>query len=105
MGETDGATIINGIGQGSFAAALASSINIGTAVDEIRIDKITARIGDMELNSLIHQDDIAKMNFTLEDVRNGAKEVGRMLESEQSLQIRPSRNSSYWQHQNHEQNC
>ena len=29
VGETDSATIMNGIGQGSFAAALASSINIG----------------------------------------------------------------------------
>ena len=35
----------------------------------------------MELNSLIFQDNIAKMNFTLEDARKGAKDVGRMLES------------------------
>ena len=35
LGETDGATIMNGIGQGSFSAALASSINIGCAVDGI----------------------------------------------------------------------
>ena len=40
-------TIINGIGKGSFAAAIASSINIGTAVDEITKGKVTARIGDM----------------------------------------------------------
>ena len=38
---------------------------------------------DMELNSLIFQDDIAKMNFTLEDARKGAKDVVRMLESKQ----------------------
>ena len=30
--ETDGANIMNGIGQGSFAAALASSLKIGCAV-------------------------------------------------------------------------
>ena len=29
LGETEGPTIINGIGQGFFAAALASSLNIG----------------------------------------------------------------------------
>ena len=33
LGETDGATIMNGIGQGSFAAALASSLNIGCGVE------------------------------------------------------------------------
>ena len=32
VGETDNATIMNGKGQGSFATALASSINIGSAV-------------------------------------------------------------------------
>ena len=70
---------MNGIVQGSFAAALASSINIGTAVDEITKGEVTANIGKMQLNSLIFQDDIAKMNFTLED----ARDVGRMLESKQ----------------------
>ena len=33
LGETDGATRMNDIGQGSFAAALASSLNMGCAVD------------------------------------------------------------------------
>ena len=36
LGETDGATIMNGIGQGSFAVALASSLNIGCAVEGIK---------------------------------------------------------------------
>ena len=31
VGDTESATIFNGIGQGSYAAALVSSINIGTA--------------------------------------------------------------------------
>ena len=35
LGETDHATIMNGIGQGSFAAALASSLNIGCGVERI----------------------------------------------------------------------
>ena len=35
LGETYGATIMNGIVQGSFAAALALSPNIGCAVDGI----------------------------------------------------------------------
>ena len=53
VGETEGATIINGIGQGRFAAALASSINIGTAVDEISKVEVTSRISNMVLNSMI----------------------------------------------------
>ena len=62
MGETDGATIMNGIGQGSFAA---SSLKIGCAVDGITMGIVSANIGELELNSLIFQDDIAKMNYTL----------------------------------------
>ena len=81
--ETDNASIMNGIGQGSFAAALASSINIGKVVDEITKAEVTAKTGNMELNSLNFQDNIAKMNFTLEDARKGAREVGRMLEWKQ----------------------
>ena len=51
-GEIEGATIINGIGQGSFAAALASSLSIGCAVDKITKGVVTSKIGEMELNSL-----------------------------------------------------
>ena len=83
LGETDGATIMNGIGQGSFAAALASSLNIGCAVDGITRGICSANIGEVELNSLIFQDHIAKMNRTMEDARKGAKDVGRLLESKQ----------------------
>ena len=36
VGETEQATIMNGIGQGSFGAALASSLNIGCGVDMIK---------------------------------------------------------------------
>ena len=58
-GETDGATIMNCIGQGRFAAALASTLNIGCAVDGITRGIVSANIGELELNSLIFQDDIA----------------------------------------------
>ena len=83
IGETDQATIMNGIGQGSFGAALASSLNIGCGIDRITKGICTARIGELELNSLIFQDDIAKMNYSMEDTRKGAKDVGRLLESKQ----------------------
>ena len=73
---TDSATIMNGIGQGSFAAALASSIKLGSAVHEITKGEVTANIGNI-LNSLIFQDDIAKMNYMLEDARKGGRDIGR----------------------------
>ena len=75
VGEAEGARIINGIGQGSFAAALASSLNTGCAVDGITKGIVSVNIGELEINSLIFQDDIAKMNYTLEDARKGARYV------------------------------
>ena len=57
---------MNGIGQVSFAAAFALSINIGTAVYDIRKGEVSANIENMSLNCLTFQDDIAKMNWTLE---------------------------------------
>ena len=51
LGETDGATLMNGIGQGSFSAALASSLNIGCAVGGITRGVCSANIGEVELNS------------------------------------------------------
>ena len=50
-GETEDATIMNWIGQGSFAAALASSLNIGCAVDVIIRGIVSANIEELELNS------------------------------------------------------
>ena len=43
LGETNNATIMNGIGQGSFGAALASYINIGSAVYDITKGEVTAK--------------------------------------------------------------
>merc|ERR1711892_1510108 len=47
LGETNQATIMNGIGRGSFGAALASSLNIGCGVDNITRGICTARIGEL----------------------------------------------------------
>ena len=47
---------MNGIGQGSFAAALASSI---------------------------FQDNISKINLTIEEGKKGATDIGRMMDSKQ----------------------
>ena len=80
LDDTDNATIKNGIGQESFGAALAYSINIGSAVYDITEGEVTANIGNMPLNSLIFQDDIAKMNRTLEDAKKGAKDFGNSSE-------------------------
>ena len=63
--ETDSATIINGIGPSSFAAALASSINIGTAVYDIIKVEVSANIRNIPVTCLIYQDDIAKMKWTI----------------------------------------
>ena len=53
VGETEGATITNGIGQGSFAAALESSLNLGFAVNGITRGIVSAYIKELELNSFI----------------------------------------------------
>ena len=74
---------MNGIGQGSFGAALCSSINIGSAVHEVTKNDPTANIGNLKLNSLIFQDDIARMNSTMDQARQGAQDIGRLLESKQ----------------------
>ena len=42
---------------------------------------VSANIGNMPLNCLIFQDNIAKMNWSMADARKGAKDIGRMLES------------------------
>ena len=74
---------MNGIGQGSFAAPLASSLNIGCAVEGIII-------GEIELNSLNFKDYIAKMNRMLEDAKKGSKDVGTLVESKQ-LRANPAK--------------
>ena len=48
---------------GKDKAALASSLNIGCAVDRITRGIVSSNIGELELNRPIFQDDIAKMNY------------------------------------------
>ena len=44
---------------------------------------MSANIGNMPLNCLIFEDNIAEINPTLDDARKGAKDIVRMLESKQ----------------------
>ena len=79
VGETDARRIFDSIGQGSFGAALASALNIGTAIYNATEDKTLTELGAMPLNCLIFQDDIARLNTTLEQARTGATLVGETL--------------------------
>ena len=51
VGESGTRLVKNSIGQGMFGAALASSLNIGCAVDGITRRICSANIGEVELNS------------------------------------------------------
>ena len=62
VGESDKATVVDSIGQGSFGAALASSINIGWAIQDTFREVRSSSIGTLPINSLVMQDDISKMN-------------------------------------------
>ena len=79
VGETDAARIFNSIGQGSFGAAIASSLNIGTAIYDATECETVTELGHMPLNCLIFQDDIARLNTTLEQARRGATLIGDNL--------------------------
>ena len=50
----------NSLGQGTFWAALASSVNIGCAIEETFRNKTTDRIGNLQLNCVIMQNDVVK---------------------------------------------
>ena len=79
VGETDAARIFDSIGQCSFGAALASSLNIGTAIYDATEGETLTELGHMPLNCLIFQDDIARLNTTLEQARRGATLIGDTL--------------------------
>ena len=66
-----------------FGAALASSLNIGCALKKTFLGKPSTMLGIMPLNSLIMQDDISKMNDTLEDARSGCKVIDDTLRRKQ----------------------
>ena len=77
MGETNSEIIPKSKGQGSFRAALASSLNIGCALNELFDTEHASKIGHLELNSLILQDDISNMNDNLEQAKEGAERIDK----------------------------
>ena len=79
VGESDASRIFDSIGQGSFGAVLASSLNIGTAIYDATGDETLTELGHMPLNCLIFQDDIARLNTTLDQARRGAVIIGETL--------------------------
>ena len=58
VGESDAARIFDSIGQGSFGAALASSLNKRTAIHDAAEGETLTELGHKPLNCLIFQDDI-----------------------------------------------
>ena len=58
-------------------------LNIGVAVKELFSNEHTTKIGHLNLNSLILQDNIFKMNDTMEQARRGAKMFDDMLRKKQ----------------------
>ena len=79
VGESKSAPIEDSIGQGSFSAALSSSLNIRCAVADKLKDECTASIGQLELIALILQDDISKVCNTVEQARNGSQKIDDLL--------------------------
>ena len=79
VGESKTAPIKDSVGQGSFAAALISSLNIGSAIADKFQGESTANIGLLELICLILQDDIMKMSNTVEQARNGSQKIDELL--------------------------
>ena len=65
VGESETELIKNSVGQGSFGAALASSINIGCAVQDTLKGKKSTSFGHLDLNALVMQDDIARKEYDL----------------------------------------
>ena len=66
-----------------FGAALASSLFMGCAVEETFRGKASTRMGCMDLNCVIMQDDIAKMNDELKDTRIGCEKIDNTLKRKQ----------------------
>ena len=83
VGESKTELIKNSVGQGSFGAALASSINIGCAIQDTLKNKKNASIGHLNLNALVMQDDIAKVSTNLEDARQGCNDIYELLTRKQ----------------------
>ena len=79
VGESKTAPIKDSVGQGSFGAAIVSSLNIGCAVDDLFKGVCTATIGLLILVCLILQDDIMQMSMTTKQARDGCQKIDEML--------------------------
>ena len=75
VGESESKLIKNSLGQGSFGAALASSLNIGCAIKDTFGEASSTHIGTLPLNAVVMQDDIAKLNDNLEQARDGCDKI------------------------------
>ena len=83
VGETRSKRVKNSLGQGMFGAALASSLNIGCAIEDIFGLRPSTKIGFVNLNSIILQDDISKMNDKVEQARDGCEKIDEVLKRKQ----------------------
>ena len=81
--ESNSSTVTNSIGQGSFGATLASSLNIGCAVEDAYKGDPSTSLGFMDLDSLILQDDSSKMNDKLEDASTGCEKLDNTIKRKQ----------------------
>ena len=80
VGLSETERITDSIGQGSGGAALVSSLNIGSAMKDTFHEVPSTKIEEVGLNSLIFQDDISKLNDTLEQARKDCQKIDRTLE-------------------------
>ena len=83
VGKSDHRVVDDSLGQGSFSAALVSTLNIGHAVVDTFKNVPSTRLGTLGLNSLILQDDISKVNDTLEQARDGCEKIDETLKRKQ----------------------
>ena len=79
VGKSDHKVVEDSLGQGSFGAALVSTLNIGHAVVDTFKGIPSTRLGALGLNCLILQDDISKVSDTLEQARDGCKKIDETL--------------------------
>ena len=83
VGETRSKKVKNSLGQGTFGAALVSTLNIGCAIEDTFIGRPSTSIGFVNLNSLVLQDDVNKMNDSLPQARIGCNKIDKILKRKQ----------------------
>ena len=83
VGETRSKKVKNSLGQGTFGAALVSTLNIGCAIEDTFIGRPSTSIGFVNLNSLVLQDDVNKMNDSLPQARIGCNKIDEILKRKQ----------------------